>query len=77
MIITRRSRPIYAGVVEKLRQALRTDNDPVIMQGEAILGIEAAAAALIARDDVVLNLVSGVYGKGFADLGGTIWQGSR
>jgi pyridoxamine---pyruvate transaminase len=56
----------YAGVVEKLRQALQTDNDPVIMQGEAILGIEAAAAALIGKNDVVLNLVSGVYGKGFA-----------
>ncbi len=56
----------YADVVEKLRQALQTDNDPVIMQGEAILGIEAAAAALIGKGDVVLNLVSGVYGKGFA-----------
>lgn len=55
----------YADVIDKLRQALRIDTPPVIMQGEAILGIEAAAAALIARDDVVLNLVSGVYGKGF------------
>ncbi len=56
----------YAAVIEKLRQALRTGIAPVIMQGEAILGIEAAAAALIAKGDVVLNLVSGVYGKGFA-----------
>ncbi|QND54157.1 alanine--glyoxylate aminotransferase family protein [Phyllobacterium sp. 628] len=56
----------YAGVIEKLRLALRQDNAPVIMQGEAILGIEAAAAALIGKNDVVLNLVSGVYGKGFA-----------
>ena len=56
----------YAGVTEKLRIAFRTDIAPVIMQGEAILGIESAAAALIAKDDVVLNLVSGVYGKGFA-----------
>lgn len=56
----------YADVIEKLRLALRQDTAPVIMQGEAILGIEAAAAALIACDDVVLNLVSGVYGKGFA-----------
>ncbi|MGN7771306.1 pyridoxamine--pyruvate transaminase [Phyllobacterium sp. 22552] len=55
----------YAAVVEKLRLAFRTDIAPVIMQGEAILGIEAGAAALIAKDDVVLNLVSGVYGKGF------------
>jgi pyridoxamine---pyruvate transaminase len=55
----------YAEVIEKLRQAFRTDTAPVIMQGEAILGIEAGAAALIAKNDVVLNLVSGVYGKGF------------
>ncbi|MEP7457095.1 alanine--glyoxylate aminotransferase family protein [Phyllobacterium sp. SB3] len=55
----------YAGVIEKLRIAFRSDIAPVIMQGEAILGIEAAAAALISKNDVVLNLVSGVYGKGF------------
>ena len=30
-----------------------------------MLGLEAAAASLIARADVVLNLASGVYGKGF------------
>lgn len=55
----------YAGVIDKLRIAFRSDIEPVIMQGEAILGIEAAAAALISKNDVVLNLVSGVYGKGF------------
>ncbi len=55
----------YQQVVEKLALAMRIGNKPVIMQGEAILGIEAAASGLIARQDVVLNLVSGVYGKGF------------
>ncbi len=37
----------------------------MILQGEPVLGLEAAAASLIGRDDVVLNLASGVYGKGF------------
>ncbi|WP_421851021.1 pyridoxal-phosphate-dependent aminotransferase family protein [Oricola sp.] len=37
----------------------------MILQGEPVLGLEAAAASLIAKNDVVLNLVSGVYGKGF------------
>jgi len=32
------------------------------------VGIEAAAAALIGPDDVVLNLVSGIYGKAFGQL---------
>jgi pyridoxamine---pyruvate transaminase len=44
---------------------LGTDTPPLILQGEPVLGLEAAAASLIAKDDVVLNLVSGVYGKGF------------
>ena len=37
----------------------------MILHGEPVLGLEAAAASLIAPDDVVLNLASGVYGKGF------------
>jgi pyridoxamine---pyruvate transaminase len=55
----------YERVIERLRVALRASNAPVILQGEPVLGLEAAAASLIARDDVVLNLVSGVYGDGF------------
>ena len=38
------------------------------MQGEAILGLEAAAAGLISPGDKVLNLVSGVFGKWFEDF---------
>jgi len=30
-----------------------------------VLALEAGAASLIAKQDVVLNLVSGVYGAGF------------
>jgi len=55
----------YERVVEKLRAALRTQHMPVILQGEPVLGLEAGAASLIARNDVALNLVSGVYGAGF------------
>ena len=50
---------------EKLRTAFRTPHMPVILQGEPVLALEAGAASLIAREDVVLNLVSGVYGAGF------------
>jgi len=55
----------YETVNGKVQQAFHTSTPPVILQGEPVLGLEAAAASLIARDDVVLNLVSGVYGKGF------------
>ena len=55
----------YERVNEKVRRALGVQAPPVILQGEPVLGLEAAAASLIAREDVVLNLASGVYGKGF------------
>ncbi len=55
----------YARVNGKAQQALRMQTPPVILHGEPVLGLEAAAASLIAREDVVLNLASGVYGKGF------------
>lgn len=56
----------YAALVETARVALRSRDVPIILQGEPVLALEAAAASLIAADDVVLNLASGVYGKGFS-----------
>jgi pyridoxamine---pyruvate transaminase len=56
---------LYAETAELARRAFRTEQTPVILHGEAVLGLEAAAASLVRRDDVVLNLVSGVYGKGY------------
>lgn len=56
---------LYADTVGLLGQAFATTSTPVILHGEAVLGLEAAAASLISADDVVLNLVSGVFGKGF------------
>lgn len=58
----------FAHTSELLKQVFRTQYDVVIMQGEAILGLEAAAASLIAPGDKVLNLVSGVFGKWFQDF---------
>lgn len=55
----------YEALSRKAQAAMHSLNPPVIQQGEPVLALEAAAASLIARDDVVLNLASGVYGKGF------------
>lgn len=55
----------FETVSRNTAKALRTDRMPLILQGEPVLGLEAAAANLITRDDVVLNLASGEYGKGF------------
>jgi pyridoxamine---pyruvate transaminase len=59
---------VFARTTELMRQVFRTEYDVVIMQGEAILGLEAAAAGLISPGDKVLNLVSGVFGKWFQDF---------
>ena len=61
-------RALYAETVALLREAFGTSVDPVIFPGEAVVGIEAAAAALIGPDDVVLNVVSGLYGRAFGQL---------
>jgi pyridoxamine--pyruvate transaminase len=59
---------LFAHTSELLKQVFRTNYDVVIMQGEAILGLEAAAAGLLSPGDKVLNLVSGVFGKWFEDF---------
>ncbi|PWU23267.1 MAG: aminotransferase [Candidatus Rokuibacteriota bacterium] len=48
----------------KLAEIFMTKNDVLLMQGEAVLGLEAAARSLVAPGTPVLNLVSGVFGKG-------------
>lgn len=56
---------IFARTCELLQKVFRTRYDVVVLQGEAILGLEAAAACLLSPGDKVLNLVSGVFGKWF------------
>lgn len=46
---------------------LFTEGDVVLMQGEAVLGLEAVAKALTTRGTKWLNLVSGVYAKWFGE----------
>jgi pyridoxamine--pyruvate transaminase len=54
----------YRNTERKLREVFRTGNDILLMQGEAILGLEAAARGLVHPGTPVLNLVQGVFGKG-------------
>lgn len=57
----------FARTTDLLKQVFRTSNDVIIMQAEAILGLEAAAASVIEPGMKVLNLVSGVFGKWYED----------
>jgi pyridoxamine---pyruvate transaminase len=46
----------------KVGQVFGTSNEIILLQGECLLGLEAAARSLIRPGMPVLNLVSGVYG---------------
>jgi pyridoxamine---pyruvate transaminase len=48
----------------KVGRVFGTVNEIILMQGEAVLGLEAAARSLVRPGMPVLNLVSGVFGKG-------------
>lgn len=45
-------------------QVYGTENDIVLMQGEAVLGLEAAVVATVRPGMKVINLANGPYGKG-------------
>lgn len=57
----------FRHTTELMAQVFQTRYDIVLLQAEAIAGLEAAAASVIEPGTKVLNLVSGVFGKGFED----------
>jgi pyridoxamine--pyruvate transaminase len=57
----------FQRTTDLMQKVFGTSHDVVILQAEAIAGIEAAAASTIEPGTRVLNLVSGVFGKFFED----------
>jgi len=57
---------LFDDTTQKLQQVFQTSGDVAIMQGEAVLGLEAASACMVRPGDKCLNLVSGVFGAGYA-----------
>lgn len=57
----------FAETTEKVKEIFQTENDVVIMQGEAALGLEAAVLNTINAGDKVLVLNSGPFGKSFGN----------
>ncbi|WP_375400098.1 pyridoxal-phosphate-dependent aminotransferase family protein [uncultured Amnibacterium sp.] len=55
---------LFRRTERKVAELFRTKNDVVLMQGEAIVGLEGAARSLVRPGMHVLNLVQGVFGKG-------------
>ncbi|HJW75395.1 MAG TPA: alanine--glyoxylate aminotransferase family protein [Thermoleophilia bacterium] len=55
---------LFRDTQEKFKQFFKTTNDIVMMQGEALLGLEAVSVCGLDEGDVVINVESGHYGKG-------------
>lgn len=58
----------YASVCGHISELLNTENETYILDGEGILGLEAACASLTEPGDRVLVIDNGIFGKGFADF---------
>jgi aspartate aminotransferase-like enzyme len=58
----------YKTTCELISELLNTKNEALILDGEGILGLEAACASMTEAGDSVLVVDNGVYGKGFADF---------
>jgi len=58
----------YKETCEKIGQFLKTKNQVRILNGEGILGLEAACASLTEIGDRVLVIDNGIFGQGFGDF---------
>jgi pyridoxamine---pyruvate transaminase len=54
----------FRSAERRIAEILETQQDVVLMQGECMLGLEAAARSLVSPGMTCLNLASGIYGKG-------------
>ncbi|MCE5196798.1 MAG: alanine--glyoxylate aminotransferase family protein [Negativicutes bacterium] len=58
----------YENLCGKLKKLLHTQNDVLVLNGEGILGLEAAVVNLVQPGETVLVLDNGFFGRGFADF---------
>ncbi|MFI9823655.1 pyridoxal-phosphate-dependent aminotransferase family protein [Streptomyces sp. NPDC052013] len=57
----------FASIEDRVARLLRTDQDVVIMQGEALLPLEGAIRACAGPGTTALNVITGPYGQTFGD----------
>lgn len=58
----------YKSTCDLISELLHTKNTAYILDGEGILGLEAACASITEAGDRVLILDNGIYGRGFGDF---------
>lgn len=59
---------LYKETCDKMAELIGTKNEVLILNGEGILGLEAACCSLIEPADKVLCIDNGVFGNGFGDF---------
>jgi aspartate aminotransferase-like enzyme len=57
----------YAGLADRIAALLRTRNDVLLVQAEAVIALEAVATSIASRPIHALNIVTSPYGKGFGE----------
>ncbi|MCW8380371.1 pyridoxal-phosphate-dependent aminotransferase family protein [Streptomyces justiciae] len=57
----------FASIEDRVARLLSTEQDVVIMQGEALLPLEGAIRATAGPGTVALNVITGPYGQTFGD----------
>lgn len=59
---------LYREIQEKLKVLFETRDEVLILNGEGIMGLEAACASLIEPGDKILCIDNGIFGHGFIDF---------
>ncbi|GGY01356.1 pyridoxal-phosphate-dependent aminotransferase family protein [Streptomyces anandii] len=57
----------FASIEDRVARLLRTEQDVVIMQGEALLPLEGAIRGTAGPGTTALNVITGPYGRTFGD----------
>ena len=57
----------YARLADRIAVLLRTRNDVLLVQAEAVIALEAVATSIASRQIHALNIVTSPYGKGFGE----------
>ncbi len=64
--------PLYSATAKNLSKIIKTNNDVVLMTGEAMLVLWGALKSCLAKGDKVLSIGTGVFGDGIGEMAKSI-----
>lgn len=68
-------RALYGTITEKAKKVFKTNGDVFLITASGTGGIEAALASMLAKNDKMLCVENGVFGKRFGDAAGIYCDG--